>query len=424
VRFSPNQEHELAGAINKLTDTKIEKSLKAAKLAASQSKGKASIVGDGGGLYLQISKTGAASWLFRYMRDRKAVGLGLGAYPDVSLKNARIKADACRTQLAEDRDPLTEKRASQTAAKEPIQKAKTFDECAAEYIADHRAEWKNVKHAQQWENTLATYASPVIGDKAVDTITLVDIKKILTPIWSKKYETASRLRGRIESVLGWATVHELRTGDNPARWKGHLEHLLAKSSPALHAVKHHAALPYADIPSFIRALSQQEGMARWALEFLILTACRTSEVCQAKWDEIDLKKSLWTIPKERMKAGKEHRVPLSDRALTILNSIKPLAIGNFVFPGGVKDKPLSNMAMMMLLRRMGHEKITVHGFRSTFRDWIGETTQHEFQVAEAALAHGLADKVVAAYARGDLYEKRYALMRDWAFYCEAPTIVG
>ncbi|ASU38523.1 integrase [Herbaspirillum sp. meg3] len=407
----------MAGAINKLTDTKIEKSVKAAKLASSQSKGKASIVGDGGGLYLQISKTGAASWLFRYMRDRKAVGLGLGAYPDVSLKNARVKADACRTQLAEDRDPLTEKRASQTAAKEPVQKAKTFDECAAEYIADHRAEWKNAKHAQQWENTLAMYASPVIGDKAVDAITLVDIKKILAPIWTRKYETASRLRGRIESVLGWATVHELRTGDNPARWKGHLEHLLAKSSLTLRAVKHHAALPYADIPAFIRALSQQEGMARWALEFLILTACRTSEICQAKWSEIDLKKGLWTIPEERMKAGKEHRVPLSDRALTVLHSVKPLAIGEFIFPGGVKDKHLSNMAMMMLLRRMGHDKITVHGFRSTFRDWIGETTQHEFQVAEAALAHGLADKVVAAYARGDLYEKRYALMQDWSNYC-------
>lgn len=410
----------MQGSNNKLSDTRIESSIKECK-TANGGLGKRGIVGDGGGLYLQISASGNASWLFRYKIGYTPKSIGLGAYPAVTLKIAREKAAAYRAQRAEGRDPSTEKQALVVGASSASLDVKTFDQCAGEYIVDHRAEWKNAKHAQQWENTLSTYASPVIGDKAASDITVADIKRILSPIWTTKHETATRLRGRIESILGWATVHGLRTGDNPARWKGHLEHLLAKSSASLRVKRHHPALPYTEIQEFMRALESQEGIARWALEYLILTACRTTEVCQAQWAEIDHEKKLWTIPKERMKAGKEHRVPLSERALTVLKNVQPLAPGNFVFPGGVKDKPLSNMGMAMLLRRMGYDKITVHGFRSTFRDWVGETTAHDFLVAEAALAHGLRDKTVAAYARGDLYDKRFALMREWEAYCTAST---
>lgn len=407
----------MRGPINKLSDTKIESALKAARKDVAAGRGKPILLGDGGGLTLQISKTGAASWLHRYMRHSKPVGLGLGGYPEVSLKLARIKAEECRRLLAEDRDPLVEKRAAAAGAKLERTYGKTFDECATEYISDHKAEWKNPKHLQQWENTLATYASPVIGKLPIGKIATADIKRILNPIWTTKNQTASRLRGRIEAVIDWATAHELRTGDNPARWKSHLEHLLAKTTPDQRANKHHAALPHALIPAFMKTLAQQEGMSRWSLEFLILTACRTSEVTGARWGEIDEAAKLWTIPKERMKAGREHRVPLTERALAILVVVKQFSRGNFVFPVGTTDRPLSNMAMNMLLRRMGANGYTVHGFRSTFRDWVGEKTTHDFRTAEAALAHGLPDKVAAAYARSDLFDKRFAMMRDWEACC-------
>ena len=411
----------MRGPTNKLTDTKIESKIKFAQKAANQGTGKAVLLGDGGGLTLQITKTGTASWLHRYMRMGKPVAVGLGAYPAVSLKLARSKAEACRAMLAEGKDPLAEKRAAETVAHLAATKNKTFDQCAAEYIADHRAEWKNVKHAQQWENTIAMYASPIIGARAISDVTTADVKRVLTPIWKTKNETASRLRGRIESVIDWATAHEMRSGDNPARWKGHLEHLLAKSTPENRAEMHHPALAYSDIPKFMADLSKQEGMSRWALELLILTASRTSEVIGAQWTEFDLVKKLWTVPKERMKAGKEHRVPLVDRVVKIIEQVKPFSSGKYLFPGGKADRPLSNMAMAMLLRRMAYEGITVHGFRSTFRDYIGEETNHDFHTAEAALAHTNAkSKVAAAYARSDLFDKRFAMMRDWETYCATP----
>jgi integrase len=412
------QGNKMSGPTNKLTDTKIEGRIKQAQKASKDGNGKPILLGDGGGLTLQITKTGTASWLHRYMRQGKSFAVGLGAYPAVSLKNARAKSESYRTLLAEGKDPLIEKRAAETLVHIKAAKDKTFDECAAEYIADHRAEWKNAKHAQQWQNTIATYASPIIGRQAISAVTTADVKRVLTPIWKTKNETASRLRGRIESVIDWATAQELRSGDNPARWKGHLEHLLARSTPENRAEEHHAALPYADIPKFMTSLASQEGMARWSLELLIITACRTSEVIGAQWTEFDLNKKLWVIPKERMKAGKEHRVPLVDRAIRILEHIRPFSNGAFLFPGGKKDKPLSNMAMAMLLRRMGHANITVHGFRSSFRDYIGEETTHDFHTAEAALAHTTAkSKVAASYARGDLLDKRWTMMRDWELYC-------
>lgn len=413
----------MRGPINKLTDTKIEGRIKQAQKAAREGTGKAILLGDGGGLTLQITKTGSASWLHRYTRTGKPVAVGLGAYPATSLKMARAKAEACRLLIAEGKDPLTEKRTAATATHLAAAKDKSFDECAAEYIADHRAEWKNAKHAQQWKNTIATYASPILGKRAISAVTTADIKRVLTPIWKTKNETASRLRGRIESVIDWATAHELRVGDNPARWSGHLEHLLARSTPENRKEEHHAALPYADVPKFMVDLARQEGMARWSLELLILTACRTSEVTGAQWTEFDLVKKIWTIPKERMKAGKEHRVPLVNSAIQVLERVRPFSNGTFLFPGGKKDKPLSNMAMAMLLRRMEYNEITVHGFRSSFRDYIGEETAHDFHTAEAALAHTSAkSKVAAAYARADLFDKRVAMMQDWERYCNSAIV--
>ena len=409
----------MRGPINKLTDTKIESVLKQARKDIESGKGKMILLGDGGGLTLQITNAGNASWLHRYMLCGRATAIGLGSYPTVTLKIARDLAGRNRQLIAEGKDPLAEKRAAQAEARASRAKGQTFAECAATYIEDHKPEWKNEKHIQQWTNTIRDYVSPVIGKRPISEITTADIVRILKPIWQTKNETASRIRGRIEAVMDWATAHEMRSGDNPARWKGHLEHLLARSTPEQREDKHHAAMPHAELPKFIKRLNEQEGMARWTLEFLILTGTRTSEVINAEWSEIDFDKKLWTIPKIRMKAGKEHRIPLVERCIEILTTVKPFSQERFVFPGGKIDKPLSNMAMAMLLRRMGVEEYTVHGFRSTFRDYIGEETLHEFQTAEAALAHRLPDKASAAYFRSDLYKKRLKMMQDWADYCRS-----
>ena len=411
----------MRGPINKLTDTKIESVLKQAKKDIQSGKGKMILLGDGGGLTLQITKAGTASWLHRYMVNGKAKALGLGSYPTISLKRARELIADSRQLIADGKDPLEEKRAAKAAARIAPKRSKTFGECAETYIKDHEAEWKNKKSAQQWRNTIRDYASPVIGNTPIAEVTTADIIRILKPIWHETNETASRLRGRIARILDWATAHNLRSGDNPGRWAGHLEHLLAKSTPEQRAEKHHAALPYADIPDFIKKLDAQEGMARWALEFLILTAARTSEVINAEWSEIDFDRKLWTIPAIRMKAGKEHRVPLVKRSLDILETVKPFSHEKYIFAAGKKDQPLSNMAMVMLLRRMGIKDVTVHGFRSTFRDYIGAETLHDYHTAEAALAHKLKDKVAAAYARSDLFDKRFRMMQDWADYCKLAT---
>lgn len=411
----------MRGPTNKLTDTKIEGILKQARKDTESGKGKMILLGDGGGLTLQITKTGTASWLHRYMLNGKATALGLGPYPAVTLKRARELAANSRKLIAEDKDPLKEKRAAQAAKNAAAVKSRTFDECAATYVDDHEAEWKNKKHAQQWRNTLRDYAFPIIGKIAIAEVTTSDVIRVLKPIWQKKNETAGRVRGRIEAILDWATANDLRSGDNPARWKGHLEHLLAKSTPEQRAETHHAAMPYADIPDFFKKLETQEGMARWALEFLILTAARTSEVINAEWSEIDFDRDIWTIPAIRMKAGKEHRIPLVKRSLDILETVKPFSHERYIFSAGKKDLPLSNMAMVMLLRRMKIEDITVHGFRSTFRDYIAAETLHDYHTAEAALAHKLKDKVAAAYARSDLFDKRFKMMQDWSNYCASGT---
>lgn len=339
--------------------------------------------------------------------------MGLGPVHTVSLSDARIKALDVRRQLLAGIDPLDAKQQDQALAKVSAVKVATFDECSAAYIDAHSSGWKNAKHADQWRNTLATYASPHFGSLPITELDTDLVMKVLEPIWTSKTETASRLRGRIESVLDWATARGHRNGENPARWKGHLDHLLPKRSK-VQAVVHHAALPYVDAPKFMVQLRATNTMAAKALELLILTATRTSEVIEARWDEFDLGAGVWRIPAERMKAGKEHRIPLSPAAKVLLEHMQSIKQNEFVFPGQRKDKPLSNMALLQLLKRMGRSDLTAHGFRSTFRDWVGETTHYPREVAEAALAHLLKDKAEAAYARGDLLEKRAAMMTDWS----------
>lgn len=372
---------------------------------------------DGGGLYLLVSSTGAKSWIFRYMKAKKRRDMGLGPLHILPLADARQKAADCRKQLLDGLDPLAEKEAARKAAQIEAAKAMTFKACAEAYIEAHAAGWKNAKHGDQWRNTLATYAYPVFGDLPVHGVDTGLVMKVLEPIWSTKTETASRLRGRIESVLGWATVRGHRRGDNPARWRGHLDNLLPARSK-VQKVEHHAALPYDEMGGFMAALLGQEGTAARALEFLILTATRTSETIHATWAEIDLNAKLWTIPAERMKAGKEHRVPLPSRAVDILRQMKEGNFpGEYVFPGQRPKKPLSNMALLALLKRMKRPDLTAHGFRSTFRDWAAERTNFPREVAEMALAHIVADKVEAAYRRGDLFEKRRRMMEAWATHC-------
>lgn len=301
----------------------------------------------------------------------------------------------------------------------------TFDACAAAYIGAHETGWRNAKHRDQWRNTLSTYANPVFGSRPVQAIDVGLVMKALEPIWQTKPETASRLRGRIEAVLDWATVRGYRQGDNPARWRGHLDKLLPARNK-IRSVEHHAALPYDETAEFLAMLRSQEGIGARALEFLILTAARTGEVIGAQRDEIDLDEKVWIVPAARMKAGREHRVPLSPAAVAVLERMKESCEGDFVFPGGRRNKPLSNMALLAVLRRMGRGDLTAHGFRSTFRDWAAERTNFPREVAEAALAHTVGDKVEAAYRRGDLFDKRRQLMEAWARFSaigKAPEVV-
>ena len=292
----------------------------------------------------------------------------------------------------------------------------TFQQCAEGYITAHRAGWRNGKHRDQWSNTLATYVNPVFGSLPVQNIDTALVMKAIEPIWSEKPETASRVRGRIEAILDWATARGFRVGENPARWRGHLDKLLPKKTK-VRRVEHHAALPFAEMGTFLAELRKQSGVGARALEFAILTAARTGEAIGARWEELDLTERTWTIPAERMKAEKEHRVPLSDAAHPILEELAKVRHDDFVFPGDRADRPLSNMAMTMTLRRMGRGDLTVHGFRSSFRDWAAERTGFPAEVAEMALAHTVADKVEAAYRRGDLFQKRRQLMEAWARFC-------
>ncbi len=374
---------------------------------------------DGGGLYLQVSPSRAKSWVFRFKRDGRLREMGLGPAHTITLAEAREHATECRKQRLRDIDPIEARHANKAATKLAASKAMTFRQCAEAYIDAHKSTWVNAKHAAQWPSSLSTYAYPIFGDLPVQSIDVVLVTKALEPIWQTKTETASRLRGRIETVLDWATAREFRQGDNPARWRGHLDKLLPPRS-RVQKVEHHSALPYAEIGAFVAGLREQDSVSALALEFLILTAARTSEVIGAKWDEIDLGAALWTIPADRMKAKREHRVPLSKSALAIVKRLHNHRSGEFVFPGARAGKPLSNMALLKLIERMNRSDLTVHGFRSTFRDWAAERTNFPRDVAEHALAHSLPDKVEAAYRRGDLFEKRRKMMDAWARHCSQP----
>ena len=389
-------------------------------LAVSRMK-EAGYHGDGAGLYLQVSKTGSKSWIFRYTRAGKQREMGLGPLHTVSLAQAREHAKNCRSTLLAGSDPLEIRKAGQLEDALERAKAVTFDNCASSYIAAHRGSWKNAKHAAQWESTILAYASPIIGALPVAAIDTALVVKVLQPIWQEKTETATRLRGRIESILDWATVSRFRTGENPARWRGHLDHLLADPNRMARVV-HHAALPWQEIGSFMVDLRQREGIAARAVEFGILTAARSGEIRGALWGEIDFDAAIWTVPPERMKAGREHRVPLSDRAVEILR--KAPRLSDVIFPGRRAGSLLSDMSLTAVLRRMDRGDITMHGFRSTFRDWCAESVGNSFprEVCEHALAHSLPDKVEAAYRRGDLIEKRKVLMQVWADYCSNPLI--
>lgn len=373
---------------------------------------------DGEGLYLRVATSGGKSWVLRYMLDGRARAMGLGPLSLVSLADAREKAQELRKQAHVHRvDPIDARKASrgQTVSM-------SFRECATAYIEAHKAGWRNTKHAAQWASTLESYAYPVLGDLPVRQIDTGTVMRVLDPIWQKRTETASRLRGRLESVLSWATVRGHRSGENPARWRGHLDKLLPKRSK-VQKVEHHAALPYAELPAFYSGLRKQVGMGGLALRFAILTAARTGEVIGARWSEIDMDSAVWTVPEGRMKAQREHRVPLSPEAIRVLKAAKKLQSDDeveVVFEG-LRGKAMSNAGMSAVLKRMKRDDVTVHGFRSTFRDWCAEQTAFPREIAEAALAHVLTNKAEAAYQRGDLLERRRTLMDAWArFAATAP----
>ena len=427
----------MARTIEKLTPAKVQRATKPG------------LYGDGAGLYLhvgpaagdkpsarkQTGKPTGKSWVFRFMLQGRARTMGLGPLHTVSLGFARQLAQEARKKALLGTDPIQERDDARDAQRKEMAKQITFKACADKYIAAHKAGWRNSKHADQWSNTLATYVYPIIGSLAVGDIDTGHVTKILQrevkdangkvigSLWETRTETAGRVRGRIETILDFGKTQGWRDGENPARWRGHLENVLPRKTKVAR-VEHHAALPYRDMFEFMKSLRAQEGVAARALEFAILTAARTGEVIGATWSEVDLAAKLWTVAGERMKSGKQHRTPLSARAVEILRSMLPdkgkPGSDAFVFPGGKRGAPLSNMALLMALRRMGRDDLTAHGFRSSFRDWAAERTNYPSEVAEMALAHAVGDKVEAAYRRTDFFEKRRRLAGEWSEFCSKP----
>jgi integrase len=378
--------------------------------------------GDGHGLCLQITPGGVKSWLLRYERNGRERWMGLGPLHTISLAEARERARKARGQLLDGVDPLEARRRDQSLRALDTAKAITFEQAAVAYFNAHERKWRNDKHRAQFLSTLKTYVFPKIGRLSVADIDTGRVLSCIEPIWQDKTETASRVRGRIEAVLDWVTVRGYRTGDNPARWRGHLAEVLPARGQ-LQKTVHHAALPFVELPAFVEALRERKGVAGRALEFTILCAARTGETIGARWDEIDLAEKTWTIPAGRIKGGREHRVPLSDRAIEILRALPTESKNPSVFIGSRRGG-LSNMAMASIPKRMNRDDITVHGFRSTFRDWAAERTNYPNHVVEMALAHAVGDKVERAYRRGDLFEKRRRLMAEWARYCGTMVSTG
>lgn len=394
---------------------------------AVESTVKPGMYADGGGLYLQVASPTRKSWIFRYSSGGKPRWCGLGSAFEggLTLKQARAERDAKREQLRQGIDPIEAQREKRQRRTEDAPQVVTFREAATKYIGAMEPGWRNAKHRQQWTSTLETYAFPLLGDMPVADVGTAKVLEVLEPIWSVKLQTAMRLRGRIERVLNWAKTRDLREGENPAQWRGHLENSLPKPGALrkVKPIKHHAALPYADMPDFMSRLRAHDGMAAKALEFAILTAARTGEVLGARWDEIGLDSALWTIGAARMgKTARDHRVPLSPAAVALLRDVRQLS-GHFdvVFPNLTRGAPLSNMSMLKQLERMDRSDITPHGFRSTFRDWAAERTNYQNHVVEMALAHTIGSAVEAAYRRGDLLDIRRRLMDEWSAYCESGT---
>jgi integrase len=386
--------------------------------------------GDGGGLYLCVAeyprrdgtRGRSKNWLFRFERDGRERWMGLGAINTFSLAEARALARECRQLLLRNVDPIDARQAARHGAKLDAARAITFRQCAEKYIAAHRAGWRSAAHAEQWPASLERFAYPHIGHLPVSAIDTPLVLKCLEPIWNDVTDTASRLRGRIETVLDWAKAREYRDGENPARWRGHLDKLLPKVSK-VRTVRNHAALPYADAPAFAAELRDRNEITARALEFTILTAARTGEALGATWGEIDLAAKLWTVPGERMKSGKPHTVPLSDRTIKILEALPRVDGCQFVFPGAKHGQSLSHTAMLKILRGM-RPGLSVHGFRSTFRDWAGDCTNHAHDVVESALAHVVKNVVERAYRRGTALEKRARLMADWSRFLAKPVAKG
>lgn len=372
-------------------------------------------VGGVDGLALQVLPTGGRSWVLRVMIGGKRREMGLGGFPDVKLADAREAARIARRKIREGVDPIEESRAVKAALAAGQAKVVTFKEAAEQYVTAHEASWKNPKHRAQWRATLKAYAYPTLGSLSVRDIELPHVLAVLEPIWTEKSETASRLRGRIEVVMDWATAHGHRKGLNPARWRGHLDKILPRPSKVAR-VKHHAAIPVGAVGAFMQKLRQADGTGARALEFAALTAGRSGEVRGATWAEIDLKAKVWTIPAQRMKAGHEHRVPLSPAAIDILQRLPKFKDVEFVFPSA-RGGQLSDMTLLAVMRRL-NAKAVPHGLRSTFRDWASERTSYAHEVAEMALAHTIGNKTEAAYRRGDLFEKRRRLMNDWAAFMD------
>lgn len=387
---------------------------------------------DGGGLHLQVTGEAGRSWIFRYWVDGRERQMGLGATHTVSLGEAREAAREARRLRSAGLDPIEERRKVEVEQKLERSRSVTFDDAVDAFIEANKAAWGNEKHVKQWKSTLETYATPRIGKLPVGEVETRHVLAVLEPIWQSKTETASRVRGRIENVLDWATVYGHRAGDNPARWKGHLDKILPAKTK-VQKVQHHAALPFPELPQFMKRLAKVEGVAARALEFTILTVARTSEVIGAVWSEIDLVKKVWIIPAERMKADREHRIPLSAPAIAILEAMharwlevdarrwrgrgapeQPAEPTGPVFFGLRAGKGLSNMSLLKVLKSLKRSDLTTHGFRSTFSDWAAETTNYPGEMIEMALAHKVANKVEAAYRRGDMFAKRHALMNDWA----------
>jgi integrase len=401
----------MARTLNRLTTLKVSRTKRPGMYA------------DGGGLYLRIADGGSKQWIYRYVTNGRCRDMGIGPCHVLTLAEARERARNASKLRLDGLDPIAYKREQRSAAIVAAAKAMSFRQCAEGFIKDNEAEWTHLKHRQAWEMTLAKYVYPKLGElpvKMIDTTLVLDAIK---PLWARVPETASRVRGRIEAVLGWATVHNYRTGDNPARWQNHLEQVLPARTKVA-KIEHHAALPYAQAAGFMGKLRQDTSIMARCLEFITLTAARLGEAAGATWKEIDLEARTWTIPAKRMKAGKEHKVPLSPAAIALLKDMRAIRQSDYVFPGYKQGRPLGHNAVWTVAKRAGGADITVHGLRSTFRDWAAERTNFPNEVVEMALAHAIPSAVEAAYRRGDLFEKRRRLMEAWAEFCGKPAAGG